>query len=164
MLPNQLSTSMHKAIGLERIYTNLLDHDSLAEDSVRDACEQARERTYGQLNPTEQALITSLRFRLDFMQLDKRGLSPANNEFGRWHALQKVHRINARRNPEVEDALIDEFLFMVGDEFEYYDEDGEVWTGIKMDQDAEVLHLANFVTGQTVYEPASLVDAADITS
>jgi hypothetical protein len=64
----------------------------------------------------------------------------------------------------VEDALIDEFLFMVGDDFEYYDEDGEVWTGIKMDQDAEVLHLAHFVTGHTVYEPASLADTADITS
>jgi hypothetical protein len=162
MLPNQLSSSMHKAIGLERIYTNLLDHEALAEDGVRDACEQAIERTYGQLDPTEQAMITSLRFRLEYMRLEKQGVSRADNAFGKWHALQRVHRIHARRNPEVQDALINEFLFMVGDQFEYYDEDGEVWTGTKTAQDAEVVHLAHFITGHTIHEPACLTDIADI--
>jgi hypothetical protein len=162
MLPNQLSTPMHKAIGLERIYTNLLDHDTLAEDSVREACEQARERTYDQLDPTEQAMITSLRFRLEFIRLDKQGKSRAGNEFRKWHALQKVHRINAHRNPDVQDELIGEFLFMVGDGFEFYDEDGEVWTGAETDQDAEVVHLAHFVIGRTACEPTNLADIADI--
>lgn len=158
MSPNHLSPAMHRAIVLERQHFYLLQDETLANDPVRLQCEQLIQKVGGQLTVNETAQINYLQLRSEARHLRQQGLT-ATDIYCEFQARQNRFHRAANQNPEIDCEQMQDFMLMVGLDFELYDEEGELWCAPENPEPAEVINFPLPSNEPSPAAPAQSIDS-----